>query len=89
MSDRKYQLERRIGELKREMKQMEAEERSVLKKLRGSDGKEPLLLKEQTRLEEELRACSNRYVKLLEKYNKVTDQVAISSSAQEPPLHIP
>ena len=60
-----------------------------MKKLRGNDGKEPLIRKEHARLQEELRACSTRYVKLLEKYNKVTDQVAVSSNVQEPTLHIP
>jgi hypothetical protein len=46
-------------------------------------------LKEHVRAEEELRVYSIKYVNLLNKYNKVTENLALLSNSEIPEIIIP
>jgi hypothetical protein len=52
---------------------------------------EPEYLTDHARLEEELRVFSIKYVKILERHNRVAEQlaVALASTAASPELKIP
>lgn len=52
---------------------------------------EPDSVAEHARLEEELRVFSLKYMKILEKHNRIAEQlaVAVASAANSPDLEIP
>lgn len=92
LSVRRHELEKRLGELRGELKRMRLEENEINKKLstRENPG-EPEFLADHARLEEELRVFSIKYMKLLERHNRAAEQlaVAVASAAASPELRIP
>lgn len=66
------------------------EENEINKRLGNrTDLLQPEGLTDHIRLEEELRVYSLKYMKLLEKHNKVSEQLALAGQSGAPELHIP
>lgn len=53
------------------------------------DAGNPKDLAEHQRMEEELRALSIRYVRLLDQYNKSTEKLALAANTEMPNFEIP
>lgn len=79
-----------MAELKVDLKKMKLEENEINKKLANRENNyQPESFQEHLRLEEELRVYSIKYVKILDKFNKITEKQAMSSNTSEPNVFIP
>lgn len=81
LNTKKYELEKKGTELKSELRKLKLEEKELNKRLeKHGNVREPESLSENQKLEEELRVYSIKYMKLLEKYNRGTEQLAMVSN---------